>query len=145
MLEACPGLCELKLFCSNFDGTLLPILARVFIDVAQVIQGFFNKESLRAATNVWNCNRKATGFFALTVEVNSRGFEVPDKKDPIANQRALKVQEATWADGAGGATGAKSTWDRGSKDTRAACVESTVTEWGFVDCNIALDATVVGI
>ena len=44
---------------------------------------------------MWNCNRKATNFFAVTVGVTSDGFEVPNKKDPIANQRALKVEEAT--------------------------------------------------
>ena len=42
-----------------------------------------------------NCNQKATGFFALTVGVTSSRFEVTNKKDPIVNQRVLKVEEAT--------------------------------------------------
>ena len=94
-------------------------------------------------TNVWNCNRKATGFFVLTVGVNFSKFEVTNKKDLIANQRALKVEEAMWAEGAGGDAGANSTWDRGSKDARAACVEDAVTMWGSVNCGVALDAVIV--
>ena len=98
-------------------------------------------------TNVRNYNEKATDFFALTVVVTSSGFEVPNKKDPIANQRALEVEEATWAEGPGAAAGAKSIWDRGSKDAWEACVEDagTITVLGFVDCDVALDAAVVGI
>jgi hypothetical protein len=40
VLEARPGSCELTLFCSHFDGTLSPTLAHLFVDVAQVLQGF---------------------------------------------------------------------------------------------------------
>ena len=48
---------------------------------------------------------------------------------------------------AGGATEANSTWDRGSGDVWEAYVEDTdtITAWGFVNCNIALNAVVVGI
>ena len=96
-------------------------------------------------TNVWNCNQKVTGFFAITVGVTSGRFEVLNKKDQISIQRALEVEEVTWTEGEGVAAGAKSTWDRGSKDARAAYVEDAVTAWGFVDCDVALDAAVVGI
>ena len=61
------------------------------------------------------------------------------------NQRALKVEEETWVEGAGGAAEAKSTQEWGSKDAQVACVEDAVTAWGFVDCSVALDATVVKI
>ena len=52
-------------------------------------------------TDVRNCNQKATGFFALTVGVTSSGLEVPNKKNSITKKRALEVEEATWAEGAG--------------------------------------------
>ena len=42
---------------------------------------------------------------------------------------------------------AKITWDRGSNDVQEACVEDadTITMWVVVNCDIALDAAVVGI
>ena len=88
------------------------------------------------------CNQKATGFFVLPVGVTSGGFE-----DPIVNQRALEVEEATWAEEVRDAAEAKSTWDRGSEDAQEAWVEDadTITVWGFVDCAVALDAAVVGM
>ena len=96
--------------------------------------------------NVQKCNRKANGFFALTVGVASSGSKVPNKRDLFANQRALEVKETTWEEGAGGAAGAKSMWELGSKDVRVACVEDAVTTWwGFVDCDVTLYATVVVI
>ena len=50
-----------------------------------------------------------------------------------------------WAKEVGGAAGAKSTWDRGSKNALEECVEDAFTAWGFVDCEVALDAAVAGI
>ena len=77
-------------------------------------------------------------------------------KDWITNQHALKawgggerlkVEEATWTKEAVDAVKAKSMWDRGFNDTRETCVEDTdtITEWGFVNCDVTLDAAVVGI
>ena len=87
-----------------------------------------------------NCNQKTTGFFALTVGIISSTFKVPNKKNLIANQHVLKVEDTTWA---GGAAGAKSTWVWGSKDARVVCVKDVVTTWGFVKYDVALDAAVV--
>ena len=39
--------------------------------------------------------------------------------------------------GDGGAAGARSMWEWGSKDAWVACVEDVVTSWGFVDCDAA--------
>ena len=50
-----------------------------------------------------------------------------------------------WAKEVGGAAGAKSTRDWGSKEARVACVEDEVTAWSFVDCDVAMDAAVVEI
>jgi hypothetical protein len=71
----------------------------------------------------------------------------PNEKDPIVNQCALKVEEVTWAEEVGDAAEARITWERGSEDLREVCVEdaNTITAWGFVDCDVALDDAVVGI
>ena len=73
----------------------------VGVEVILFVFRFFRDSSTKnhcvRRTNVRNCNQKATGFFALTVGVTSSGFKVTNKKDPIANQRTLEVEEATWA------------------------------------------------
>ena len=77
-------------------------------------------------------------------------------EDWIANQCApeacgggerLEVEEAAWAKEAGDPAKSKSTWDRGSEDARGTCVEDTdtITVWVSVDCEVALDAAMVGI
>ena len=93
------------------------------------------------------CNRKASDFFALPVEVTSGGLEDPNNKDPVANQQALKVKESMWAEEKRDVAKVKSTRDWGCEDAREECVEDaeTITAWGVVDCDVALDAAVVGI
>ena len=51
MLEAHLGSYELRLFCLHFDNTLLLTLARISVDLAQVLQGLLNKESQRVTHN----------------------------------------------------------------------------------------------
>ena len=74
----------------------------------------------------------------------------------IANHRApgawggggrLEVKEATCAKEVGDPAKAKDTWDRRFEEAWEVCVENadTIIVWGFVDCNVALDAAVVGI
>jgi hypothetical protein len=76
-----------------------------------------------------------------------RLFEDPNEKDPIANQRAFEVDEVTWVKEAGDAAEAKGMRERGFEDAWERYVEDveTITAWGFVDCDFALDAAVVGI
>ena len=79
--------------------------------------------------------------------VTSRGFEVLNEKDLIANQRAFEVDEAMWVEGVRGAAGANSMWERGSEELHEAFVEdgNTITKWGFVDRDVALHKDMVRI
>ena len=59
----------------------------------------------------------------------------------------LDVEETTWTKEAGGAAKAKSMLDRGSEDAQEAYIENadTITVWGCVDCDVALDAAMIVI
>ena len=125
---------KLRLFCLYFDNTLSLNLAHMYVNIVQILQRFFNNKSLCATHNqCGSATKRPQASLCCPWGSPPAGLRIQTRR----------TQSKTNAPGAG----AKSTWDQGSKDAREACVEDadTITVWGLVDYDVALDATVIKI